>query len=92
MRSLGGSGAKQSSLCYKRRSCAPWSEQELRGVAEFLAGISPDIPWHISRFHPDYMATDRAATPSQLARGREKIHNKTVMAMTINTCLPGRTP
>ncbi|MHC4479838.1 MAG: AmmeMemoRadiSam system radical SAM enzyme [Planctomycetota bacterium] len=34
------------------------SEEELRGIAEFLAGISPELPWHISRFHPDYLSTD----------------------------------
>jgi pyruvate formate lyase activating enzyme len=33
------------------------SEQELRGIAKFLASISPDIPWHITSFHPDYKMT-----------------------------------
>src|SRR5512132_3944751 len=27
------------------------SIDELRGMAEFLAGISPDIPWHVTAFH-----------------------------------------
>jgi pyruvate formate lyase activating enzyme len=27
---------------------------ELRRLTEFLAGISPDIPWHITAFHGDY--------------------------------------
>ncbi len=39
------------------------SEEELRGVAEFLVSVSPDVPWHISRFHPDYLETDLPATP-----------------------------
>jgi pyruvate formate lyase activating enzyme len=39
------------------------SEEELREVATFLAGVSADIPWHISRFHPDYMTTDAPPTP-----------------------------
>lgn len=39
------------------------SETELAGIAEFLADISPDIPWHISAFHPDYRLTDAPATP-----------------------------
>ncbi|GBD26835.1 Choline trimethylamine-lyase activating enzyme [bacterium HR30] len=38
------------------------SEQELRGLVEFLAGVSPDIPWHVTAFHPDYKMTDRDAT------------------------------
>ncbi len=30
------------------------SEDELRGIAKFLASINPDIPWHITAAHPDY--------------------------------------
>ena len=35
---------------------------EVRQVAEFIASVSPDIPWHVTAFHPDYRMTDRAAT------------------------------
>jgi pyruvate formate lyase activating enzyme len=38
------------------------SETELREIASFVAGVSPDIPWHVSAFHPDYKMTDRAPT------------------------------
>lgn len=38
------------------------SESELRALTEFLAGVSPDIPWHVTAFHPDYKMTDRDAT------------------------------
>jgi len=27
---------------------------ELKQLAEFIATVSPEIPWHISAFHPDY--------------------------------------
>ena len=30
------------------------SEDELRAMAEWLAAVDPDMPWHISAFHPDY--------------------------------------
>jgi len=40
------------------------SEAELRGAARFIASVSPDIPWHVSRFHPDYELTDRPVTPA----------------------------
>jgi len=39
------------------------SEQELKRIAGFLAGIDNRIPWHISRFHPDYEFLDHGATP-----------------------------
>ncbi|HPT07884.1 MAG TPA: AmmeMemoRadiSam system radical SAM enzyme [Candidatus Omnitrophota bacterium] len=45
------------------------SENELRGIAEFLAGIDRHIPWHISRFHPDYKFDTYPVTPrAALAR------------------------
>ena len=28
--------------------------EELRQLARFLAELDPEIPWHISRFHPTY--------------------------------------
>ncbi len=30
------------------------SPDELHRLTEFLAGISPDIPWHVTAFHGDY--------------------------------------
>jgi pyruvate formate lyase activating enzyme len=36
---------------------------ELHSLASFLASISPDIPWHISRFFPTYHMVDVAPTP-----------------------------
>jgi pyruvate formate lyase activating enzyme len=30
------------------------SADELHRLAEFIAGISPDIPWHVTAFHGDY--------------------------------------
>jgi pyruvate formate lyase activating enzyme len=37
---------------------------ELNDLAAFLAKqLGPQIPWHISRFHPTYKLTDRPSTP-----------------------------
>ena len=48
------------------------SEQELRGIADFLSRLDPGIPWHISRFHPTYRLTDVSPTPPErLRRARE---------------------
>ncbi len=48
------------------------SEEELRGLARFLVGISPDIPWHLSAFHPAYQLMDVPRTPvATLLRARE---------------------
>lgn len=37
-------------------------DDELRAMAEWLASISPDIPWHLWRFHPDYRMAGHAPT------------------------------
>ena len=34
------------------------STDELRRLTEFVAGVSPDIPWHVTAFHKDYRMTD----------------------------------
>ncbi len=39
------------------------SDDELGQIAHFLAGISPDVPWHVSRFTPQYRMLDRPPTP-----------------------------
>jgi pyruvate formate lyase activating enzyme len=39
------------------------STEELHEIASFLASVSPDIPWHVTAFHPDYKMDDRQATP-----------------------------
>lgn len=39
--------------------------EELREMAAFIAGISPDIPWHITAFHPDYKMTDPRPTTAE---------------------------
>ena len=36
---------------------------ELAAIAGFIASVDPAIPWHVSRFHPDYEYTDAPATP-----------------------------
>jgi pyruvate formate lyase activating enzyme len=45
------------------------STDELARLADFLAGISPEIPWHITAFHQDYKMTSAANTgPQDLMR------------------------
>ena len=47
------------------------SDAQLKGMAQFLAGISPDIPWHVTGYRPMYKS-DKPATPaSTLIRAAE---------------------
>jgi pyruvate formate lyase activating enzyme len=51
------------------------SEDELRSAAEFIASVSPDIPWHVTAFHQDYRMTENAnTTAAQLVRACEIGH------------------
>ena len=34
------------------------SNEELWDAARFIAGVSPDIPWHVTAFHKDYKMTE----------------------------------
>lgn len=38
------------------------SDEEIKKIAEFIASIDKNIPWHISRFHPDYLMQDKKIT------------------------------
>jgi pyruvate formate lyase activating enzyme len=48
------------------------SEDELKRAADFIASVSPDIPWHVTAFHQDYNMTANAnTTVEQLIRACE---------------------
>ena len=44
------------------------SDAELRDIAEFLAGVSRNIPWHVSGFTPQYKMQDRPPTSGATLR------------------------
>jgi pyruvate formate lyase activating enzyme len=39
------------------------SDDELRNIANFIASVDKDIPWHVSRFFPRYKVLDKDVTP-----------------------------
>ncbi len=48
------------------------SDDGLRQAAGFIASLSPDIPWHVTAFHPDYKMRDVPSTPAEaLLRARK---------------------
>lgn len=48
-------------------------ENQLRRIAEFLVKVSPEIPWHISRFFPAYKMTDTPPTPIETLELAQKL-------------------
>ena len=47
------------------------SDEELRKIAEFLAGVDVDIPWHITAYHQDYKMDNASTTAKHLLRAFE---------------------
>jgi pyruvate formate lyase activating enzyme len=52
------------------------SEKELKQIADFIASVDNSIPWHISRFHPDYKMTNKSWTPLDTLHKAYKIGEK----------------
>jgi len=49
------------------------SREELEQIARFLVEVSPDIPWHVTAFHPDYKMRDKPPTSPESLRDAWKI-------------------
>jgi len=52
------------------------SRLELSDIAGFIASVGKDIPWHISRFHPDYQFLNQKPTPVETLRKAEDLGRK----------------
>jgi pyruvate formate lyase activating enzyme len=65
------------------------SDEELTRLAEFLAGISPDIPWHVTAFHKDYKMTDPEDTSVETLLRAADIGEKAGLRYVYPGNLPG---
>ena len=66
------------------------SDQELKSTAKFLAGVSPDIPWHVTAFHKDYKMTDPENTPPETLIRAAKIGQDAGLHFVYAGNLPGK--
>lgn len=66
------------------------SNEELMEAGRFLASVSPDIPWHVTAFHPDYkMIAPGSTTADTLIRAAE-IGQEAGLRFVYAGNLPGR--
>jgi pyruvate formate lyase activating enzyme len=63
---------------------------ELRSLTEFIAGVSRDIPWHVTAFHQDYRMTDPANTTADDLRRAASIGQQAGLRFVYAGNLPGR--
>jgi pyruvate formate lyase activating enzyme len=66
------------------------SVEELWDAARFLVSISPDIPWHVTAFHPDYKMTDPPPTPPQALQRAAEIAQEAGLRYVYAGNLPGK--
>ncbi len=66
------------------------SPEELKAIATFLAGVSHDIPWHVTAFHPDYQMSDPPATPAGTLLAGVELGREAGLHYVYGGNLPGR--
>ncbi len=66
------------------------SHEELGDLARFLAGVSPDIPWHVTAFHPDYRMSGRDGTTAAGLERARAIGREAGLRFVYAGNLPGR--
>lgn len=63
--------------------------EELWDAARFLASVSPDIPWHVTAYHPDYKM-DNPATPVETLQRAAEIGQEAGLHYVYAGNIPGR--
>lgn len=66
------------------------SDEELSELAEFLASVSRDIPWHVTAFHRDYRMTEPEATTAAALRRAAEIGTRAGLRFVYAGNLPGQ--
>lgn len=66
------------------------SVEELERLTAFVAGVSPDIPWHVTAFHKDYRMTDPADTTPEMLMQAAAIGKRNGLRFVYAGNLPGR--
>ena len=65
------------------------SDEELNKMAEFIASVSPEIPWHVTAFHPDYKMNDTDSTTAETLLRAAGIGRKAGLKFVYAGNLPG---
>jgi pyruvate formate lyase activating enzyme len=66
------------------------STEELMDAARYIASVSPDIPWHVTAFHPDYHMTDTPPTSVKTLLRAAEIGQEAGLRYVYAGNIPGR--
>lgn len=65
------------------------SDKELTKIAEFIKSVSPDIPWHVTAFYPQYKMKNLPPTPPQTLERAYDIGKKIGLNFVYTGNIPG---
>ncbi|MBU2227598.1 MAG: AmmeMemoRadiSam system radical SAM enzyme [Proteobacteria bacterium] len=65
------------------------TDEELRQIAGFILSLGAETPWHISRFHPQYLMTETPPTPAASIHRAVRIGKSTGLKYVYSGNLPG---
>lgn len=65
------------------------SDRILADIAEFLASVSPEIPWHVTQYYPTYKLNDKPRTPVATLRRARDIGLKSGLKYVYEGNVPG---
>ena len=66
------------------------STEELMDAARYITSVSPNIPWHVTAFHPDYKMTDPSPTSRNTLVRAAEIGQEAGLNFVYAGNLPGR--
>jgi len=66
------------------------SVDELWAAGSFITSVSPDIPWHVTAYHPDYQMLDAPPTPAETLQRAAEIGQEAGLRYVYAGNLPGR--
>lgn len=66
------------------------SDDEIRQLTEFITGVSPDIPWHVTAFHHDYKMDETRDTRAEDLLRAAEIGQRAGLRFIYAGNLPGR--
>jgi pyruvate formate lyase activating enzyme len=66
------------------------SPDELARLTDFVAGVSPEIPWHVTAFHADYKMTDPPNTTADMLLAAAEIGRRAGLRYIYPGNLPGQ--
>ncbi|MBN1364776.1 MAG: AmmeMemoRadiSam system radical SAM enzyme [Syntrophaceae bacterium] len=65
------------------------SDEELKDIAQFIAGLGKETPWHISRFHPQFKMQNLSSTPIASLHRAAKIGKEAGLKYVYSGNVPG---